>query len=111
PTLVPPQPTGALPPHGTIVAAALLCLRVAQRSAGLLPAAEALARGATAYGTATRYLSRCADLADRAAGLEHEIQEWSVRADASDLAGAVAGAEQFTARLADALEAATRTGW
>jgi len=112
PSIVPAQPTGYdTPPHGAVVAAALLCRRIAERSAPLLGPAEALSAGTTALGTATRYLSRCADIAERAPGLDHELQEWAARADAHQVADALASSRRFTTRLADALEAATRTGW
>jgi len=112
PSVVPAQPNRHDgPAHGTVVAAALLCLRVAERSATLLGRAEALAAGTTALGTGTRYLSRCADLAERAPGVEREVRDWAARAEAHQVVHALTAAHRFTNRLADALEAATRTGW
>jgi hypothetical protein len=98
-------------PHGTVVAAAVLCLRVAQRAAQLLGPALALSEGTTATGSATRYLARCADLAGRAPGLERELADWVDGADGTELRQVLTSSQQFTGRLADALEAATRTGW
>ncbi|HEY6794827.1 MAG TPA: hypothetical protein VI248_09100 [Kineosporiaceae bacterium] len=99
------------PPHGMIVAAALLCVRVAHRSAGLLGPVLHLSDGITAAGTATRYLSRCQDLAERAAGVEREVTSWAGAADPTQLHLALLASTQLTRRLADALEAGSRTGW
>jgi len=112
PSIVPAQPNGHdMPPHGTLIAAALLCRRVAERSAALLPTAEALSAGTTATGTATRYLARCVDLSERAGGLDRELSDWVDGASEAELADALGQSRRFTARLADALESATRTGW
>jgi hypothetical protein len=112
PTIVPAQPGPSdTVPYGTTVAAAALCLRVAQASAPLLGRAQALSAGTSAQGAPTRYLGRCADLAERAGGLDHEVREWGGTADPTQLHQALLTSRRLTRRLADALEAATRPGW
>jgi hypothetical protein len=99
------------PPPGAIVAAALLCVRVAQQCVGLLAPALQLSAEITAAGTSTRYLSRCADLAARAPGLDREVATWATTADRAQVHLALRTSTQLTRRLADALEANSRTGW
>ena len=111
PGVVPSQPGHYLAPPGVMVAAALLCLDVARRCAPLLPGATALSASRTAQGTGTRYLARCADLADRAAGAEREIRDWGTLAAPEQVEHARTAARRFTARLADALDTGRRTGW
>jgi hypothetical protein len=96
---------------GVCVAAAHLCVGIAELSAGLLVPARALSAGTTATGDATRYLQRCADLADRGAGLDREIDSWGATADPAQRQLAVLSAELFSLRLSDAFDAGTRTGW
>ncbi|HEX2807580.1 MAG TPA: hypothetical protein VHN80_15560, partial [Kineosporiaceae bacterium] len=102
-------PTGHAP--GVCVAAAQVCVGVAELSAGLLASAEALTAGTTATGSATRYLRRCVQLSDRGAGLDRELDSWAASAEPAAVQHAVLFAELFSLRLADAFEAASRTGW
>src|SRR5664280_3568263 len=62
------------------VAAAHVCVAVAELSAGLLAPATALTADTTATGTATRYLERCAALGARGAGLDRELDNWAATA-------------------------------
>jgi len=96
---------------GVCVAAAQLCVGVAELSAGLLAPARALSAGVTAAGDATRYLSRCVALADRGPGLDRELDTWGATADPAQRQLAVLSAELFALRLAEAFDAASRTGW
>src|SRR5512135_2806921 len=62
------------------VGAVYTCVSVAALLAPLLPAAQSLTAGLTQVGSSTRYLQRCADLAERTAGLQRELDQWAVRA-------------------------------
>jgi hypothetical protein len=112
PPIVPPQGWRTeTPPHGAVVGAALLCVRVAQLAAPLLGRALRLSAGITAAGSATRYLGRCADLAERAPGVQREVTNWAAKAGDSQVHHAVTTSQLFTRRLADAWEASTPSGW
>ena len=112
-----PAPVPAQPgrhdatPVGAVVAAALLCVHVAELTAPLLPGAEALHAGVTATGPATRYLGRCAELAERAPGLDREVTAWAANAPGDHVHHAVLAGQLFAARLAEALDATEPTGW
>ena len=97
--------------EGICVAAAHVCVAVAQLSAGLLPAATALAAGRTATGSSTRYLQRCAELADRGPGLDRELDSWGARAHPTALAQALAFSQVFIRQLTEAFDSSIRTGW
>jgi hypothetical protein len=112
PTVVPHQATGAeLPQPGIVVAAVDLCVRLAAPPARLLDAARALTEGPTHLHSATRYLARCADLAERAPDLRREIDRWAGTAGPTHAQLAVLTAASLADRLAHALEARVRTGW
>jgi hypothetical protein len=97
-------------PAGEAAAAAVLCVQAAGPCAVQLAPALELTAGTTGLGSATRFLARCADLAERQGGLARELQRWSVdEPRQSQLAVQIA--EQLAGRLAAALEAGTRTGW
>lgn len=112
PTTVPAQATrGGLPQPGVVVACVDLCVRLAVPASQLLAPALALTAGTTQVSSATRYLSRCADLADRAPGLTREVDGWARAAGAVQAQLAVLTARRLTDRLASGLEARVRTGW
>jgi hypothetical protein len=111
---VPPARTGPADNDnapGVCVAAAQVCVAVAELSAGMLTSATALTADTTASGSATRYLQRCAQLSDRGAGLDRELDSWGAAADPAAGQQAVLSAELFSVRLADAFDAGARTGW
>jgi hypothetical protein len=97
-------------PPGEIVAAAVLCVLVAGPASALLGPALELTAGTTGIGSATRYLSRCTELAARYGGLVRELDGWAVD-EPQQAQLAVRIAEQLATRLADALDAGLRTGW
>jgi hypothetical protein len=112
PTVVPRQMTGPdLPPAGILIASVDLCVRLAAAPARLLPAARALTEGPTHVQSATRYLARCADLADRAAGLHCELDSWAATAGPAQCELAVVTAQEHAQQLADALDARVGSGW
>lgn len=112
PTVVPRQATGSgLPRPGVVIASVDLCVRLAAAPALLLPAARALTEGPTHLHSATRYLARCADLAERAPGLRREIDAWADRADPAQRQLAVQTAERFADRLSATLDARAQSGW
>lgn len=112
PTVVPHRATSVeLPQPGVVVAAVDLCVRLAAAPARLLEAARALTEGPTHLHSATRYLARCADLAERAPGLQREIDRWAGTAGPVQTRLAVLTAASLADRLAHALDARVRTGW
>jgi hypothetical protein len=112
PTVVPAQATSRdLPQPGVIVGAVDLCVRLAAAPARLLLPAQALTAGMTHQGSSTRYLARCADLAERAAGLVRELDRWADGAGAVQTQLAVFTAQGLADRLADSLDARIRHGW
>jgi len=112
PTVVPAQATSAeLPQPGIVVAAADLCVRLAEGPARLLDPALALTRGMTHVGSSTRFLARCTDLAERAPGLAREIDRWASTAGPVQTQLAVFTAGRLADRLATALDSRVRTGW
>jgi hypothetical protein len=112
PTIVPAQATSReLPQPGILVAAADLCVRLAAGPARLLGGAQTLTAGTTHQGSATRFLARCADLAERAPGLAREIDRWAEGAGTVQNQLAVLTAQGFAERLADSLDSRVRRGW
>jgi len=112
PTIVPRQASGVeLPQPGIVIASVYLCVRLAAAPARLLDAARAVTEGPTHLHSATRYLARCADLAERAPGLRREIDSWSTSAGPVQTQLAVLTARSYAHRLAEALDARVSAGW
>jgi hypothetical protein len=110
--VVPAQATSReLPQPGIVVAAVDLCVRLAAAPARLLEPAQALTAGTTLQGPATRYLTRCADLAGRSPGLTREIDRWADGAGQVQTQLAVLTARSLAERLADSLDSRIRRGW
>jgi hypothetical protein len=112
PTLVPRQSIGAdLPQPGVIVGCVDLCVRIAAPAARLLGPARALTAHLTQVGSSTRYLSRCAELAELVEPLEAELDEWGTSAAPAQAQLAVLTVRHLADDLASALDARFRTGW
>jgi hypothetical protein len=112
PTIAPRQATSIEPPQpGVVVGAVDLCVRLAAVPARLRGPAQTLTEGVTHLGTATRYLTRCADLAERAPGLAREVDLWAGSVGPLQTQLAVRTAQHLADQLADALDARVGAGW
>jgi hypothetical protein len=110
PTIIPSYATSPDHPRpGVTVAAVDLCVRTAAAPAQLLGPTQELTAGATHLGSATRYLTRCADLVERAPDLQRDVDRWAGEAGPAPTQLAVLTAQHLASRLVDVLEA--RAGW
>jgi hypothetical protein len=112
PTLVPSPAACVEPPQpGDLVAAAYLCVRLAAAPASLLGQAQALTAGVTHLGPATRYLTHCANLAERAHEVPGDVNGWAGTTGPEQVQLAVFSAERLAARLVSALDSPFHAGW
>jgi hypothetical protein len=112
PPLLPRQATsyeGVRP--GLVIAAAHTCLSAARLAADLLAPARTLTAGMTRVGPATRFLERCAGLAERADGFERDVERWGHQTSASESELAVRNTAAHLRRLVEVLDAGRHPGW